>query len=60
MCKVGEYRRQTGEGQEKGRDVFLNIHVAQFSFYGVKIASNLTKPAKNRPDLAYNSLILLL
>jgi hypothetical protein len=49
MCKVGEYRRQTGEGQEKGRDLFLSSHVAQETFYGVEIASILTKPGKTAP-----------
>jgi hypothetical protein len=43
MCKVGEYLRQTGEGQEKGRDLFLNTYVAQETFYDAKLASIHTK-----------------
>ena len=32
--------------KKKGRGVFLNNHVAQDSFYGIELASNLTKPGK--------------
>jgi hypothetical protein len=46
MCKVGEYRSHTSEGQEKGRELFLNNHVAQFSFYDTKLASILTRQGK--------------
>ena len=60
MCKVGEYGRHTGEGEEKGRRVFLNNHVAQFSFYDLNLASNLTKPGKIGGEKAYNTLILRL
>jgi len=60
MCKVGEYRRHTGEGLEQGRGFCLNNHVAQFSFYDIKLASNLTKPTEKRPEQSYNSLILRL
>src|SRR5262245_36704053 len=59
-CKVSEYRRQTGEGQEQGREVFLNIHVAQESFYDTKIASMFTKLVGMRSEASYNSRVLRL
>jgi hypothetical protein len=60
MCEVGEYRRQTGEGQEKERDLFLKNHVAQDSFCDVKLASNLTKPGKLACQSSYNTRFLRL
>jgi hypothetical protein len=49
-----------GEGQEKGRGLVLNNHVAQESFYDVDLASNLTEAGKSKGEVAYNRLILSL
>jgi hypothetical protein len=40
----------TGEGQEKGRDLFLNINVAQFLFYDIDLGTILTQPGKIGPE----------
>jgi hypothetical protein len=48
--KAGKYQRLSGKDKNSGRDVLLNTHVAQYSFYDVELASNHTKAGKTGPQ----------